>query len=67
MNEPEIVFDLVGSKLEDIETQGFKAEFTPEEADIAGAFSEDALSLEDAEEAMLDERQQTFDFENGRQ
>ena len=30
---------------------GLEVEFDPEEADMAGAFIEDALSLEDAEEA----------------
>lgn len=34
---------------------GVVTEFDPEEAELAGAFREDALSAEDAEEAVFDE------------
>ena len=40
--------DTVSEKLDDIMTPGFQAEFDPEEAESAGAFSEDALSEDDA-------------------
>lgn len=39
---------VVIDKLRDAATPAFEAEFTPEEAEIAGAFSEDALSESDA-------------------
>jgi len=38
----------VRSKLADAMTPGYQAEFTPGEADTAGAFQEDALSEADA-------------------
>ncbi|HEX8883248.1 MAG TPA: protein TraD [Noviherbaspirillum sp.] len=41
-------------KLTDILTPGYAAEFDPDEAEQAGAFVEDALSLEDAAESCLD-------------
>ena len=41
-------------KLADAETPGFLAEFDPEEAELAGAFREDALSEEDAIESAVD-------------
>lgn len=37
------------------EVPGLEVDFTPEEADLAGAFSEDALSEADAKEASFDE------------
>lgn len=36
------------------EVPGLAVEFDPEEADMSGAFVEDALSLEDAEDAVFD-------------
>ena len=59
-NETHPVFDetiegsLVIEKLDDALTPGFSAEFDPEEAESAGAFSEDALSEEDAIESNID-------------
>ena len=41
-------------KLTDILIPGYAAEFDPDEAEQAGAFAEDALSLEDAAESCLD-------------
>jgi hypothetical protein len=35
-------------KLRDAETPGFWAEFSPDEAELAGAFEETALTAEDA-------------------
>ena len=36
---------------------GLKIEMDPSEADMLGAFEEDALSLEDAQEASMDPRE----------
>ena len=41
-------------KLTDALTPGFQAEFDPDEADMAGAFVEDALSEQDAFESSMD-------------
>ena len=41
-------------KLADAMTPGLQVEFDPEEATIAGAFTEDALSEEDAIESAVD-------------
>ena len=46
--------DLATSKLHDALTPGFAAEFSPEEAEMAGAFREDALSEADAFDSALD-------------
>ena len=40
-------------KLADMETPGYVVEFDPEEAELAGAFLEDALSEEEATEATV--------------
>lgn len=48
------VTDVVRDKLSDAETPGFFAEFDPDEAERAGAFSEDALSEADAFDAVFD-------------
>lgn len=49
-----IVLEVVEEKLADAQTPGFQAEFDPDEAELAGAFVEDALSHEDALEAATD-------------
>ncbi|HCH1696677.1 TPA: conjugal transfer protein TraD [Vibrio parahaemolyticus] len=41
-------------KLEDAMTPGYQVEFDPMEAEKVGAFVEDALSEEDAEESTAD-------------
>ncbi|MDD4616391.1 MAG: conjugal transfer protein TraD [Alphaproteobacteria bacterium] len=46
--------DLIKEKLRDTQTPGFMAEFDPDEAEEAGAFEEDALSVEDAKESTVD-------------
>ena len=48
------VMTVVLEKLADAETPGFLAEFDPEEAELAGAFQEDALTEEDAIESAVD-------------
>jgi len=45
---------VISEKLEDLMIPGFTAEVSPIEADIMGAFSEDALSEEEAKEAVYD-------------
>ena len=57
----EVVFDAkedaaeaLREKLADMETPGFVVEFDPEEADLAGAFVEDALSEQDALDSSPD-------------
>jgi len=45
---------VISEKLEDLMTPGFIAEVSPIEAEIMGAFSEDALSEEEAKEAVYD-------------
>jgi len=45
---------VLSDKLTDILTPGYEAEFDPDEAELAGAFREDALSAGDAAESSLD-------------
>lgn len=45
---------IVEEKLDVTMTPGAVVEMTPDEADVAGAFPDDALSFEDALEASLD-------------
>lgn len=54
MNKDATLDDVIAEKLEDLMIPGFIAEVTPIEAEIMGAFSEDALSEEDAKEAAYD-------------
>ncbi|MFT4059271.1 MAG: hypothetical protein QM652_06965 [Legionella sp.] len=44
--------EIICDKLNDLMIPGFVIEFTPEEADTAGAFIEDALDEHDAMEAI---------------
>lgn len=46
--------EIVREKMLDAMTPGFQAEFDPDEADLAGAFVEDALSEQDAIEGSED-------------
>ena len=46
--------EIVEEKLADAQTPGFQAEFDPDEAELAGAFVEDALSEQDAAESSSD-------------
>jgi|LIDZ01.1.fsa_nt_gi hypothetical protein len=48
------VNDTVHEKFMDLMIPGYQAEFSPEEADLAGAFTEDALSERDALESGFD-------------
>ncbi len=49
--------EIVNAKLADLDTPGAVIEMDPEEAELAGAFVEDALTAEDALEASTDERE----------
>ena len=50
---------LAFEKLLDAQTPGFQAEFDPDEAQLLGAFFEDALSEADALESCIDQAQST--------
>ncbi|WP_165474780.1 hypothetical protein [Legionella nagasakiensis] len=54
MNKETNLNDVIAEKLEDLMIPGFIADVTPIEADTMGAFSEDALSAIDAQEAVYD-------------
>lgn len=49
-----ITDQVVDEKLNDAMTPTTEIEFTPEEAQMAGAFKEDAISVSDAEESQID-------------
>ena len=51
--------EVVQQKLIDARTPGFQAEFDPDEAQLLGAFFEDALSEADALESCIDQAQST--------
>ena len=46
--------DVVKEKFVDVLVPGFEVEMTPDEAEQAGAFEEDALSEADAKESQVD-------------
>ncbi len=48
--------DLLDAKMRDAMTPGMEVELSPDETDYVGAFTEDAISIEDAREAMFDPR-----------
>lgn len=54
MNYEPDLNEVIAEKLEDLTVPGFVAEVTPLEAEIIGAFYEDALSEIDAQEAAYD-------------
>lgn len=51
---PSDIDQVVREKLLDTEVPGYEVEFDPVEAELAGAFAEDALSLDDARQSILD-------------
>ena len=51
---PDIQDQVIKEKLLDAEIPGFQAEFDPLEAERLGAFTEDALSEEDALDSTID-------------
>ena len=52
-NNPDIT-EIIQEKLLDAEIPGFQAEFDPLEAQMLGAFKEDALSEQDALDSTID-------------
>lgn len=54
MNHEIALMDVIAEKFEDLVIPGFLLEVSPIEADIMGAFVEDALNEEDAMEAIYD-------------
>lgn len=54
MNHEIELMDVISEKFEDLIIPGFLVEVSPIEADIMGAFVEDALNEEDAMEAIYD-------------
>lgn len=53
--------DVIDAKLLDLQTPGFEAEMTPAQADVLGAFVEDAISARDAEESAGDMEEEVND------
>ncbi|EBM5962853.1 TPA: conjugal transfer protein TraD [Salmonella enterica subsp. enterica serovar 16:l,v:-] len=53
MTRPD-VNSVVQTKYRDLMTPGFVAEFSPEEAELAGAFEDDALNMRDAYDSAFD-------------
>lgn len=51
MNE---INELLREKLLDAQAPGYEAEFSPEEAEMVGAFHENAISSQDAFESVID-------------
>ncbi len=51
----EILDQVIKEKLLDAETPGFEAEFSPDEADLLGAFEETALTEKDALDSVIDQ------------
>lgn len=54
MNHETELMDVISEKYEDLVIPGFLVEVSPIEADIMGAFFEDALNEADAMEAIYD-------------
>ena len=54
MTDKNELIDVIAEKLDDLVIPGFLIEVSPIEADIMGAFVEDALSEDEAMEAAYD-------------
>jgi hypothetical protein len=59
-DNPDIT-EIIQEKLLDAEIPGFQAEFDPLEAERLGAFTEDALSEQDALDSTIDQRAEVED------
>ena len=59
-DNPDIT-EIIQEKLLDAEIPGFQAEFDPLEAERLGAFTEDALSEEDALDSTIDQTAEVDD------
>ena len=55
LNDREMQPQVIALKLFDAQTPGFQAEFDPDEAELLGAFREDALSETDALDSSVDQ------------
>ncbi|MCB1936455.1 MAG: conjugal transfer protein TraD [Nitrosomonas sp.] len=55
LNDREMQRQVIALKLFDAQTPGFQAEFDPDEAELLGAFREDALSETDALDSSVDQ------------
>ncbi|MCP5303744.1 MAG: conjugal transfer protein TraD [Pseudomonadales bacterium] len=55
----EIRRQVIAQKLVDAQTPGFHAEFDPDEAEMLGAFKEDALSEVEALDSSIDQPEST--------
>ena len=54
-NDQEMKRQVLAQKLVDAQTPGFQAEFDPDEAELLGAFTEDALNEADALDSSIDQ------------
>lgn len=59
LNDREVQRQVIAQKLADAQTPGFQTEFDPDEAELLGAFKEDALNETDAQESSIDQPQST--------
>ncbi len=59
LNDWEVRRQVMAQKLFDAQTPGFQAEFYPDEAELLGAFKEDALSELEALESSIDQPEST--------
>ena len=55
MNNRNIRRQVIAQKLIDAQTPGFQAEFDPDEAELLGAFKEDALNEFEALDSSIDQ------------
>jgi hypothetical protein len=55
LNDREMRHQVIALKLFDAQTLGFQAEFDPDEAELLGAFTEEALSETDALDSSIDQ------------
>ena len=55
LNDREVRRQVLAQKLVDAQTPGFQAEFDPDEAELLGAFKEDALSEVEALDSSIDQ------------
>lgn len=59
LNDREMRRQVIALKLFDAQTPGFQAEFDPDEAELLGAFKEDALNETDALDSSIDQPEST--------
>ena len=55
LNDHDMRRQVLAQKLVDAQTPGFQAEFDPDEAELLGAFKEDALSEVEALDSSIDQ------------